>query len=112
MAAPTISASGTTIEMTFTDSTTDFIYGTTAFTAELEGLHIKSIIFEPSGADTMVIREGSIAGPALMRVSCVDSNAQKVLYFGERGSLMKPCIDATDITLTTPANAKLIFNIA
>jgi len=109
MATPTITKTRTTMEMTFDDATTDFVYAT-KFPADDAGLKVRSIIFEPSGADTMIIREGSVTGGALMRVSCADTNDQKVLYFGD-GQIMKPCIEGDDITLTTPANAKVIFNL-
>jgi len=112
MAAPTISINGTTMEMTFTDATTDFSWGTSTGTANDDAIFVKSITFEPSGADTMVVRDESLTGPALMRVSCVDTNDQKVIYFGERGKKCKPFIEGDDITLATPASAKLIFDLA
>jgi len=114
MAAPTVVIADTTLEMTFTDATTDFVFGTTAFTdgGSAEGLTVKAITFEPSGADTIVIREGSVTGPAVVRFSTLDTNDQRVKYFGDRGQRMKFCIEGDDITLTTPASAKLIFDLA
>lgn len=114
MAAPTIVIKDHTLEITFTDATTDFVFGTTAFTdkGSAGGLFVKAITFEPSGADTMVIREGSVTGPAIIRWSTLDTNDQRVKYFGDRGQRMKFYIEGDDITLTTPANAKLIFDLA
>ena len=110
MATPTIAGRGQVIEMTFSDATTDFVWGTSAGSTSEEKLCVSSILFEPSGADTMVVREGSVTGPAIFRVSCIDGDDQKEIYFGKK--IARPCVEGDDITLTTPASAKLIFNIA
>ena len=112
MATPTIAGYGQTIEMTFSDATTDFVWGTSTGSTESDALVVRSILFDPSGADTMVVRDGGVTEPAIMRVSCSDSNDQKEIFFGERGKIMRPCIEGDDITLVTPASAKLIFNLA
>lgn len=124
--ANTTTISGRNITIV-TDGTTDWHLGATGdasgSTTEAEnfadaGLRVKSITFDPSGADTLVIRDKppgvtSVAnGIVKMKVSCVDTNDQKIQYFGDRGQTMWPCIDQTDCTFSSAASATIMFELA
>ena len=90
------------------------------------GIRVKSITFNPSGADTMIIKEGdpgypttaaliaaqAATAPKLLDVSCADTDDQRVKYFGERGRVMRPFIVINDCTFIAAANAYVEFELA
>lgn len=89
------------------------------------GLRVKSITFHPSGADTLIIKEGdpgyantaalisaqTATAPEVMHVECTALTDQRVKYFGERGKLMRPFIDIGDCSFTSAAVARVEFEL-
>ena len=90
------------------------------------GIRVKSITFNPSGADTMIIKEcdpgyvttaaliaaQAATAPRIFDVSCDDADDQRVKYFGEKGRVMRPFIDISDCTFIAAANAYVEFELA
>ena len=91
------------------------------------GIRVKSIKFFPSATgDEMIIKEGdpgyattaalvtalTATAPEIMHVLCADVYDQRIIYFGEKGKLMRPFIDITDCALTTAATARVEFELA
>jgi len=88
------------------------------------GIQVKSITFFPSAAnDIAVIKAGTpsqlttaaaiataITAPRIL--SEKTAGETKRLEFGPRGTRMWPFIDISDWTLSTPANARLLFELA
>ncbi len=70
------------------------------------GMYLKSIELVPSAdGDILKVREAGPAGPIICRIKGSDGNRKK--YFHR--SLVRPYIKATDLTLTTPGNARVIL---
>lgn len=74
---------------------TDWLWSTT-YPMFRSGKKIAAIaIVSGSGTDTIVIRDGAVAGPVVFSVT----TAVSVTYpFG--GAKVRPCLDATDLTIT------------
>lgn len=99
--ALTINKGGDFVEIT-PDGATDYD-SQNQFTV---GMFVQSIELVPSAdADILKVREGGAAGPIVCRIKGSDADRKK--YFGH--ALMKPFIKAKDLTLTTPADVKIII---
>lgn len=71
------------------------------------GLAIHSIAFYPSAAnDVLAIRHRSVSGP--MVLYCKDTAGAGVVRYYP-GALLKPYIVASELTLNTAANARVII---
>jgi len=82
----------------------DWVWSTdTPFT---NGIKCHSIMFHPSAAnDILIVNDESISGSELMRVKCSGDTDDRIVYLG--GRWCKPCIDISDCTLGTAANARV-----
>ena len=94
------------------DPETDLILGGMAKNAP-NGLRIKRIRFDPSGADELIIRDGQ-NGPAIFRAVCIDRYDNLIENYHEdsrfdRGKVMNPYIDADEATITVINQASVIF---
>ena len=104
---------GNFVQVTYTDSGADWDYSTNG--EFKDGMWVKSITFHPSAQnDRLIINEGGLNGASIMDVTCTSATPQdKVKYFqGEFGTYMKPYIDLSDCTFDTPADVKIIFELA
>lgn len=73
------------------------------------GIKLHSISFTPSAAnDILIVNDESISGPELFREKA-DTVETTVQYY--HGKWVKPCIDISDCTLGTAANARVTFII-
>ena len=92
-------------------TTTSLIKGTTA-----SRYWIDSIQFIPSGElDRMIVRDKTVGGVEIYDSGLIPTSADldiapKVQHTFPLGSWAGPCIDVSECTLGTPANAKLIIN--
>jgi len=81
-----------------------------------DGLRVKSIQFNPSGAnDVALVRNKTSAGAKLFDVSCDGANNQKVQYYdgpGGIGQQMWPSITIAQWTLSSAAAASLTIELA
>ena len=68
---------------------------------------ITSIQFNPSAADDVFIIRDGVAGPVLMYAKCTGTSDQRIKYFFDFAC--NPCIDISDSTLGTAANASVII---
>lgn len=98
----------TTIELSSIDGNWDYrtLFPDTRFA---DGLPISSIVFEPGGADTLVLRDGPIADlpPRFFKVTTYDSSdARKVDFYGMK---KKVSLKYTDCTFS--AGACVIINL-
>jgi hypothetical protein len=70
------------------------------------GMFLKSIEFVPSAdGDILKVREAAAAGPIICRLKGTDASRTK--YFAL--ALARPFIKAADLTLNTPADARVII---
>lgn len=112
--ATTTTEKGRFIEITWGTGITNWVFedelnkGSVA----LGAIKVKSITFHPSGADTFQIREGSLTGPTILIVKPTAATDQRVKYFGDNGTWMKPYITASDQTFATFANVKVLIELA
>jgi len=73
-------------------------------------MKIKSILFEPSGAnDEMIIRSTSASGAKLFHATATDTNDQKIKYFFG-GRVSKPVITIAQCTLSSAAAATVLID--
>lgn len=74
------------------------------------GLKLKSIRFHPSGAnDVMIVHENGLDGADIFYAKCSGDTSDKVQYYG--GAWVNPLIDASDLTLSSAADAKITFHV-
>lgn len=79
--------------------------------AHMNGIIVKSIQFNPSGAnDVFIIHEGGIDGASIFEVKCTGDTDNRVKYF-DPPLHCAPVIDISDCTLATAANAKVIIEL-
>ncbi len=78
-----------------------------------QGICVRSINFSASGADTLIIRDGSTTGPEIYRLAtaAATDDAPNREGFG-KGVWMRPYILASEQTFTTPANCHITFELA
>lgn len=105
---------GRFIEITWLTAVTDWVFEdelNDAFVA-LGAIKVKSILFNPSGADTFVIREGGLTGPIIMNVKPTATTDQRVKYFGDEGTWMKPYIEADNQTFADFTLVSVVLELA
>jgi len=77
----------------------------------MNGIVIRSIQFNPSAAnDIMIIHEAGVDGPNIFHVKCTADTDQRIKYFNPPLHCA-PVIDASDCTLGTPANARVLIEL-
>lgn len=100
---------GTNILTLTLDGTTNWDSAT-----NFSDLTVQAIMFVPSAAsDVLVVRENSATGPEVMSVTVTAASDTRIVYF-PRDHWGKPLeihlfIKATDLTLGTAANARVII---
>lgn len=102
---------GTQIEITL-DGSTDWLWHTDLPDDINNGpIYLRAIQFQPSGNnDVMVIREASVDGSAMFRCKCSDDTQDKRIEMN-KFVMRRPVIDASDITLSTAANARVYMEL-
>jgi hypothetical protein len=74
------------------------------------GLKLNSIRFHPSAAgDIMVVHENGLDGADIFYAECSAGTSDKVQYYN--GAWVNPLIDASDLTLSSAAGAKITFHV-
>jgi hypothetical protein len=110
--------SGDIVEVTYTGTGDDWNYFDDGGFEEDIGMKVKSIQFHPSGDDDiLVINEGGIDGPSILHIKTtattgLGTSDDRVKYFGDQGTWIKPYIDLSDQTFTDVAAVKIIFELA
>ena len=90
----------------FLEITPDGVTNYDSQTAFPVGLYLQSIELVPSAdTDILKVREAGAAGPIICRIKGSDTDRKK--FFNR--ALARPFIKGTDLTLTTPANARVII---
>lgn len=70
-------------------------------------LPVQSIRFNPAGADTCVIKNGSASGPPVFSVECAGSTDDKIQYYD--GTLLQPFLDFSAGSFTAGAEVTIIY---
>jgi len=84
------------------------------------GLWVRSIHFHPSATDDIAIVKSDRVGiantataPEIFNSQTLSASDERIKYFnGKHGQRMWPIIDISDWTLSTAANARLMFELA
>lgn len=101
--AITATRNGNVVELTTIDADWNWF---DTFPDNRNGIEVQTILFRPSGTnDVLVIEEATPDGPTIMYVRCNDTYDQRVLYLN--GSKVRPLLDYSDCTISTPADASL-----
>ena len=107
MAANTVTVEENTIKLVL-DGTTDWTWKD-EFTDRDTGIIVYSVQFIPSAADDrMIVHTSTLDSVAIFDSGVVTSIDSVIKYFPSGagfGKTLKPVIDASDLTLGTPANA-------
>jgi hypothetical protein len=116
--ANTTNINDTTVTIKF-DGATDWVYTSITGSADC-GLKVRSILFDPSGENDVMIIKSSRLGIAdtssaaiVFPVKCSgDTDQRAKSYGGDNGQIMFPFVDATDITLSSASAASLTIELA
>ena len=101
---------GNFIQVTYSGSGDDWNCSTDA---GLKRMKVRSIQFKPSASnDVLVVNEGSIDGPSILRFTVDSASDDRVKYFGDDGTWMTPYIDLTDCTFGTITSVAILFELA
>lgn len=106
--ATDVSRSGNIIEITWSTGLTDFDFAVD-MPADIVArgfVNVERIHFLSSGADTLVIREGSLTGPAMMReiTTGVDTVSKDF-----NGTALVPYIEADNQTFVAFGNVSVVI---
>lgn len=106
----TVNKDGRIITITPAAGNTDNFVYSSYFPEQPEGLLITEIQVVFSAAnDKVVIRNGSITGPEMMIFTTLAGETAAKLF---HGALLKPCLAHADQTYNTPANWRIIIQLA
>jgi hypothetical protein len=109
--ATDVTRSGNHVQIMWSTAATDMDFDTVwPDMAKLGRIKVKSITIIPGGADTIIIRDGSLTGPVIMHVVTADTKDARVKYFGE-GSWVKPYMEHADQTYASLTATKVIFEL-
>lgn len=99
-----------TLDSDFTLAASGSATGTELAAFADTGLPVDWIHFSPSGADTLIICNGSFANDAeIFREAVTAATDNRIRYY--RGRWLKPQIDFSDCTFATAANARVSIKI-
>lgn len=92
------------------DGTTDWSYIADGGFAEGIGIKIASVQFNPSAAnDVLVIRDKVVATGTIVHKLGPSAGTENLKDYNDPPEWEFPVIDASDLTLGTPANASVII---